>query len=47
MNADRRGVAASSMETRMMTMRSSLWFIPVLCVLAGVAVSIGTIAIDR
>ena len=28
-------------------MRSSLWFVPVLCVLAGVTVSIGTIAIDR
>jgi uncharacterized membrane protein len=28
-------------------MRSSLWFIPVLCVLAGVTVSISTIAIDR
>ena len=26
---------------------SSLWFIPVLCVLAGVLVSIGTIAVDR
>ena len=26
---------------------SNLWFIPVLCVLAGVTVSIGTIAIDR
>ena len=35
------------MGTRAMTMRSSLWFIPVLCVLAGVTVSIGTIAIDR
>ena len=37
MNADRRWVAASSIETRVMTMRSSLWFSPVLCVLAGVA----------
>ena len=27
--------------------RSGLWFIPVMCVLAGVAVSFGTIAIDR
>ena len=27
--------------------RTSLWFIPVLCVLAGVCVSIGTILIDR
>ena len=30
-----------------MAMRSSLWFVPVLCVLAGVTASIGTIAIDR
>jgi uncharacterized membrane protein len=29
------------------SVRSSLWFIPVMCVLAGVAVSIGTIALDR
>ncbi|HYI74302.1 MAG TPA: DUF2254 domain-containing protein [Gaiellaceae bacterium] len=28
-------------------LRSSLWFIPVLCVLAGVALSLGTIALDR
>lgn len=27
--------------------RSSLWFIPVMCVLAGVALSVGTIAIDQ
>ena len=27
--------------------RSGLWFVPVMCVLAGVAVSFGTIAIDR
>ena len=27
--------------------RSNLWFIPVMCVLAGVALSIGTITIDR
>ena len=27
--------------------RSSIWFIPVLCVLAGVLLSIGTIAVDR
>jgi uncharacterized membrane protein len=26
---------------------SSLWFVPVVCVLAGVAISIGTIALDR
>ena len=30
-----------------MTLRSTLWFIPVLCVLAGVTVSLGTMAIDR
>ena len=30
-----------------MVLRSSLWFIPVLCVLAGVIVSLGTMAIDR
>ena len=29
------------------TVRSSLWFIPVVCVLAGVVLSIGTMAIDR
>jgi uncharacterized membrane protein len=29
------------------SVRSSLWFVPVTCVLAGVAVSIGTIALDR
>ena len=29
------------------SVRSSLWFVPVMCVLAGVVVSIGTIAIDR
>ena len=29
------------------SVRSSLWFIPVMCVLAGVVVSIGTIAVDR
>jgi uncharacterized membrane protein len=28
-------------------LRSSLWFIPVLCVLAGVVISFGTISIDR
>src|SRR6188768_3142126 len=27
--------------------RSNLWFIPVMCVLAGVALSMGTITIDR
>jgi uncharacterized membrane protein len=31
----------------MSSARSGLWFIPVMCVLAGVAVSFGTIAIDR
>ncbi len=35
------------MRTRVLKMRSSLWFIPVLCVLAGVTLSFGTIAIDR
>src|SRR6478752_494501 len=29
------------------SVRSSLWFIPVMCVLAGVIVSIGTIGVDR
>ncbi len=29
------------------SVRSSLWFIPVMCVLGGVLVSIGTIAVDR
>jgi uncharacterized membrane protein len=28
-------------------LRSSLWFVPVLCVLAGVGISFGTIALDR
>jgi uncharacterized membrane protein len=28
-------------------LKSSLWFVPVLCVLAGAALSLGTIAIDR
>jgi uncharacterized membrane protein len=28
-------------------LRSSLWFVPVLCVLAGAAISFGTIALDR
>src|SRR4051812_19503615 len=27
--------------------RSSLWFVPVICVLAGIALSFGTIALDR
>src|SRR6476620_8650108 len=27
--------------------RNGLWFVPVLCVLVGVAISFGTIAIDR
>ncbi len=27
--------------------RTSLWFVPVMCVLAGVALSVGTLAIDR
>ena len=26
---------------------SSLWFVPVMCVLAGAAISFGTIALDR
>jgi uncharacterized membrane protein len=30
-----------------MHLRASLWFVPVLCVLAGVALSFGTIALDR
>jgi uncharacterized membrane protein len=29
------------------SVRTSVWFIPVLCVLAGIVLSIGTIAIDR
>jgi hypothetical protein len=28
-------------------LKSSLWFVPVLCVLAGVVLSFGTIAVDR
>ena len=30
-----------------MHLKSSLWFVPVLCVLAGAALSFGTIAVDR
>src|SRR4051794_16291704 len=29
------------------SVRSSLWFVPVMCVIAGVVVSVGTIGIDR
>jgi uncharacterized membrane protein len=29
------------------SLRSSLWFIPVMCVIGGVAISLGTLAIDR
>ena len=29
------------------TVRSSLWFVPVMCVLAGAAISVVTIALDR
>src|SRR3954454_15430300 len=36
-----------SMGAKAAAMRSSLWFVPVLCVLVGISVSIGTIAIDR
>ena len=32
---------------RFSRLRSGLWFIPLMCVLAGVALSFGTIAIDR
>ena len=32
---------------RVSGLRSNLWFIPVMCVLAGVVLSIGTITIDR
>jgi uncharacterized membrane protein len=28
-------------------LRASLWFVPVLCVLAGIGISVGTIALDR
>jgi uncharacterized membrane protein len=31
----------------LMHLRSSLWFVPVLCVLAGVCISFGTLALDR
>jgi uncharacterized membrane protein len=31
----------------LMHLRSSIWFVPVLCVLAGAAISFGTIALDR
>src|SRR3954466_4497569 len=31
----------------LMHLRSSLWFVPVLCVLAGVCISLGTLALDR
>jgi uncharacterized membrane protein len=29
------------------SVRSSLWFVPVMCVLAGAAISFGTISLDR
>src|ERR1700710_670644 len=29
------------------SVRTGLWFVPVMCVLAGVALSFGTLAIDR
>jgi uncharacterized membrane protein len=31
----------------LMHLRSSLWFVPVLCVLGGVCISFGTLALDR
>src|SRR3954452_19658826 len=34
-------------SSRFTRVRSSLWFIPVMCVLAGVVLSIATLAIDR
>jgi uncharacterized membrane protein len=40
----RDGMGASASLSRV---RSTLWFLPVMCVLAGVLVSIGTIAVDR
>lgn len=37
-------MSSSSSQT---SVRSSLWFVPVMCVLAGVVLSILTIAVDR
>jgi uncharacterized membrane protein len=44
-----RGAAGSgpAMSASMTRLRSSLWFVPVMCVLAGVALSVLTIGIDR
>jgi uncharacterized membrane protein len=42
-----RGTGLCDMAASSSSVRSSLWFIPVMCVIAGVVVSIGTIAIDR
>ena len=36
-----------SSSPKLSPVRTGLWFIPVMCVLAGVALSIGTIAVDR
>lgn len=40
----RRSVTSSASTT---SVRSSLWFVPVMCVLAGLVLSAGTLAIDR
>ena len=34
-------------HTTVRRLRSSLWFVPVMCVFAGLVISFGTIAIDR
>lgn len=43
------GVVPSTMWLRKLrvTVGSSLWFVPVMCVLAGAAISFGTLALDR
>lgn len=44
-----RWVCGHSMRLRRLLMHlgGSLWFVPVLCVIAGAAISFGTIALDR
>jgi uncharacterized membrane protein len=42
------GIRGGMLRSRLLAhVRGSLWFIPVLCVLAGAGISFGTIALDR
>src|SRR5918994_2854424 len=42
-----RGASCMKMANLYRYIGSSMWFVPVMCVLAGAAISFGTIAIDR